>query len=254
MRDRTEPVPPDERLIVALDVAGRNDALRLVDDLGDAASFYKIGWRLFVRAGLDAILEDLKGHKVFLDLKLPDDIPETIAGTIVPIAASGAVRLMTLASGVSRATISAALAARGSAAGEAGGAATYPKLLSVPLLSSIGPSEFAALFGRPASEMPAFIMERARQVLEAGCDGLIASGDSIGALRQAHPGALIVSPGIRPAGSPAQDQKRTATPAQAITMGADYIVVGRPILNEPTPKRRKEAAKSIVEEIRQATA
>ncbi len=240
-KGRSVPAPARERLIVALDVAGRDEALRLVDDLGDAVSFYKIGWRLFVRAGLDALLEDLKGRGVFLDLKLPDDIPETISGTIVPIAASGAVHLMTLSSGVSAATIAAALEARGPSG--------HPKLLSVPLLSSIGPDEFASLFGRPASEMTAFIMERARQVLDAGCDGLIASGDSIGDLRRAHPHALIVSPGIRPAGSPAGDQKRTATPARAIAMGADYLVVGRPIVAELTPQRRREAARAILEEI-----
>ncbi len=236
---------PGERLIVALDVDGRDEALRLVDDLGDAACFYKIGWRIFVRAGLDALLADMKDFQIFLDLKLPDDIPETIRGTIVPLATGGGVRLVTLASGVSRATIAAAREARG--------AAEQPKLLSVPLLSSIGPAEFASLFGRPASEMAAFIMERARQVLDAGCDGLIASGDSIGDLRKAHPEALIVSPGIRPSGSPAGDQKRTATPARAIAMGADYLVVGRPILDEPTPQRRREVARVIIEEIRQAS-
>lgn len=231
-------IRPQDRLICALDLPSRDEALRIVDDLDGLVSFYKLGIPLWLRSGLEDLLANLEGKRVFVDLKLPDDIGETIRRT-VSMAASLNVELMTLSMHANASTIRVAREARGTA--------EYPKLLSVPLLSSLDGQDVKEIQGDESLET--FIKRRARAVLDAGCDGLIASGDSIAYLREEHPKALIVSPGIRPKGTGTDDHKRSATPFEAITRGSDYLVVGRPLVRASGREERRRIAEEIIAEI-----
>lgn len=238
---------PRNRLIVALDgVATADDALRLVDDLEGLVSFYKIGWELFMAGQWLAVVKELERRqaRVFLDLKLPGDIPATIESAVKRACEHPIVELLTLSAGVPKQTIAAARAGRGER--------PHPKLLSVPFLSSLDATDVRDVAGASGSAEIAlddFILERSRLALAAGCDGLIASGDSIALLRFEFETALLVSPGIRPAGSSADDHKRSTTPSQAIEMGADYLVVGRPVRALPSRDERRAMAARIVSEI-----
>lgn len=242
---------PDGRLIVALDVDGRDEALRLVDRIGDAVGFYKVGWQLFVGAGLAFVRElaDLHGKRVFLDLKM-DDIGATVRAAVANLGA--AADLFTLQGGA--ATVRAARAGRGERA--------RPRFLSVTALSSLDASDVRDAPPVGAGRGPGagagidmdiddYALLRGEAALDAGCDGLIASGGSVRRLRAAFPerGFLIVVPGIRPEGDGADDHKRSLTPGEAIRAGADYLVVGRPVRNAPDPASR---AARIVEEIARA--
>ncbi len=235
---------PGGRLIVALDVDGRDEALRLVDRIGGAVGFYKVGWQLFVGAGLAFVRElaDQHGKRVFLDLKM-DDIGATVRAAVANLGA--AADLFTLQGGA--ATVRAALAGRGERA--------RPRFLSVTALSSLDASDVRdapAGDGRGAGiDIDDYAVRRGEAALDAGCDGLIASGGSVRRLRAAFPerGFLIVVPGIRPEGDGADDHKRSLTPGEAIRAGADYLVVGRPVRNAPDPADR---AARIVEEIARA--
>jgi len=231
-----------DRLIVALDFEDRGSALGLVRTLGEAASFYKVGYRLFFSEGLP-ILDELRamGKRVFLDLKL-DDIPETIQYATGVVAGKAA--FLTLAGGAG--TARAAFAGRGDH--------EEPKLLGVPVLSSLGEEDLRALVPGSEASGPGFLIRyllgRSRQALGAGCDGLIASGSAIREVREAFgPEILIVSPGIRPSGSSSDEHKRSATPREAILMGADHLVVGRPIYQSDDPTG---VARAIIDEIEMA--
>jgi len=233
-----------ERLIVALDVPSRAEAEKLVASLEGVVSFFKVGLLLLMAGEMDDLLGHLlKSGKVFLDLKLPNDIPETVRSA-VELAAARGVSFLTLSNSVTRPTIEAAVAGRAGS--------TRPELLFVPLVSSMGPEDLAASGEKLALER--FISARARAALEAGCDGLIASGVAIAQLRREHRDVLIVSPGIRPSGFGADDHKRLTTPAEAIAMGADYLVVGRPITKPPAGRAPRDVARSIIEEIGEALA
>jgi len=228
-----------ERLIVALDVPTRADAETLVDALEGTVSFYKVGLLLLMSGGMQDLLERLlKRGKVFLDLKLPNDITETVRSA-VEMATSLGVSFLTLSNSVTAPTIAAAVAGRG--------ASKLPQLLFVPLVSSMGAEDLAAAGETMTLEQ--FVSARARAALDAGCDGLIASGDAISQLRREHPEFVIVSPGIRPAGSSSDDHKRLTTPSQAISMGADYLVVGRPVRKPPAGSTPRDVARAIIEEI-----
>lgn len=228
-----------ERLIVPLDVPTAKEALALVERLDPEVIFYKIGWQLFMTGELQHLLERLRGRQVFVDLKLPGDIGNTIR-SVVEACVRMNVRLLTLSDFVPRAAIEAARSARG--AGE------WPKLLTVPYLSSLDASDLTG--SASADDLDRHILGRAAAALEAGCDGVIASGEAIRLLRQAHGDRVIlVSPGIRPSGAPTDDHKRFTTPAQAIEFGADYLVVGRPIRSAPDPRA---AARRIIDEIDRA--
>jgi len=224
-----------DRLIVALDCPTLEQARSLVADLGPTVTFYKIGWRLFLTGGL-SFVDEIRGQnkRIFLDLKM-DDIAETVE-TAVAVLRDKAEFLTLMGSA---ATIRAAARGRG--------ASTDPKLLSVTFLSNLDETDLRAMLPQgaklPAGEiLPAYIEQRARQAFDAGADGLIASGDSVKQLRAAvGPKPLIVTPGIRPAGSAAGDQKRTKTPAEAIEDGADLLVVGRPIWAATDPVAAAEA-------------
>jgi orotidine-5'-phosphate decarboxylase len=230
-----EETPAAGRLIVALDLPTPAAAIDLLDRLEPDVSFFKIGWQLFITGDLRELLERLSGKEVFIDLKVPGDIGRTI-GAVVEFCAQHEVRFLTLSDSVPPAMLAAAKAARGEH--------RSPRLLTVPYLSSLGADDLGAAAG--GGSLEDYVLGRAAAALESGCDGVIASGDAIGWLRRAHPDAVIVSPGIRPAGSGTDDHKRSTTPAEAIRMGADYLVVGRPICNAADPR---EAARSIIAEI-----
>jgi orotidine-5'-phosphate decarboxylase len=228
-----------ERLIVALDLPTAQEALDLVRQLGEEVSFYKIGWQLFLTGELPRLLQALHAKQVFVDLKVPGDIGNTIK-SVVEMCASMNVRFLTLSGDfVPAATIEAARAARGEN--------PHPQFLMVPFLSSLDELDLKRLLGE--QDLDAYILERAKTALEIGCEGLIASGTAIRLLRAAHPEAVIVSPGIRPADGKVDDHKRVATPAEAIGMGADYLVVGRPIRTAPDPG---EAARRIIDDMERA--
>jgi len=221
-----------DRLIVALDVASVDEALRAVDAL-DNVSFFKIGLQLLMTGGLPTLLESLRGKRVFVDLKLPGDISNTI-GAVIDMCVAQGVAFLTLSESMPPAAVRAAAAAR-----DAHGSSEL-KLLTVPFLSSLDGGDLLETTGS-ADDLETYILRRAKRAIDAGCDGIIASGAAIGWCRTAFPHpTIIVSPGIRPEGAAANDQKRHTTPADAINSGADYLVVGRPILRAPDPRASAE--------------
>ena len=214
---------PEERIIVALDVPTAGEALALVEELEGLVSFYKVGLELLLAGGLENLLVRLvRDSKVFVDLKLPNDIPETVRRAVA-VATRLGVTFLTLSHSATRETLRAAIAGRAGS--------VHPRLLFVPVLSSLDGSDFAGATQKPASEFGEDLVRRAKSAEGDGVDGFIISGREIGLMRKAFPHATLVSPGIRPAGSPTDDHKRSCTPAEAIRLGADYIVVGRPIRN-----------------------
>jgi orotidine-5'-phosphate decarboxylase len=233
------PVTAADRLIVALDVPTVDEALRAVDAL-DNVSFFKIGLQLFVTGGLPELLESLREKRIFVDLKIPGDIGQTIA-SVIDVFVNAKVTFLTLSESMPLPAIRAARAAK-----EARSSAS-PRLLIVPVLSSLDASDVPAIAG--VSDVETYILHRARAALDAGCDGVIVSGDAIRMCREGLPQAIIVSPGIRPAGATTDDHKRHTTPTDACRLGADYLVVGRPILKSPNPR---DAADRIIDEIARA--
>jgi orotidine-5'-phosphate decarboxylase len=221
------------RLIVALDAPSAADARALVDRLGDAASFFKIGMELiYGGGGLDLARALIgEGRQVFIDLKL-HDIPNTVERATAQIARLGATFLTV------HAYPQTMRAAREGAAGSG------LRLLGVSVLTSSDDADLAeagyALGAR------ALVSRRARQAEEIGLDGLVASAAEVAGLRAEGRRLTLVCPGIRPAGGEAGDQKRVATPRQAIADGADYLVVGRPITAAADPRA---AAQAIVAEM-----
>jgi orotidine-5'-phosphate decarboxylase len=235
------PPTPAERIIVALDVPTPDEARRLVDDLEGLVSFYKVGLELLVAGGVGDLMRDLARDKqVFVDLKLPDDIPATVRSA-VSVASSLGARFLTLSHSVGPATMRAAVEGRGDRRG--------PELLFVPVLSSLDASDFAARTGRSPAEFHDDLVARAKAAKSQGADGFIVSGPEIAVLRAAFPTAPLVSPGIRPAWAAADDHKRACTPAEAIRSGADYIVVGRPIRKAGDRAARREAAQRVIDEL-----
>jgi orotidine-5'-phosphate decarboxylase len=229
-----------DRIIVALDVPTPAEAFQLIDDLEGLISFYKIGLELLLVGGLEDLLGRLAGKQVFVDLKLPDDIPATI-GNVVRFAAEKRVKFLTLSHSAGPATIRAAVQGRGSH--------DSPELLWVPVLSSLDQSDFAKQTGKDPSLFHDDLIRRAKWAKSTGTDGFIVSGQEIALLRAEFPQATLVSPGIRPAWVSADDHKRVCTPAEALRLGADYIVVGRPIRNAGNRDARRAAAQRIIDEI-----
>lgn len=233
---------PEDRLIVALDVPTAEDAQRFVDELEGLVTFYKVGLELMMTGSMETLLQRLLvGKKVFVDLKLPNDIPETVKRA-VDVAAGLGVTFLTLSNAVTPVTIQSAVAGRGNR--------PLPELLFVPLLSSMDRADFAETTTGVPLPFEEALKRRTDMASKSGSDGFIVSGREIGLVRGWYPNAVLVSPGIRPAGSTADDHKRSCTPAEAIQLGADHIVVGRPIRNAP---KRRDAAKRILDEIAAAT-
>jgi orotidine-5'-phosphate decarboxylase len=226
-----------ERLIVALDLPSVQAAESMVSRLGESVLFYKIGYQLAFAGGL-AFAAGLiaAGKQVFLDLKL-HDIGNTVEKGVASVAQLGATFLTVHAYPQ---TMKAAVAGkRGSAL----------RILAVTVLTSYDDADLAAA-GYDMS-VPELAAARAQQARDIGIDGLVCSAEEAANLRGiAGPGMVLVTPGIRPAGSASGDQKRIMTPARAIEAGADYLVVGRPIVEAADPKK---AAEAIVAEIERTT-
>lgn len=226
----------DDRLIVALDVPNVVQGLELASRLGDAVSFYKIGLGMLTGGGF-ALANELKqeqGKRVFLDMKL-FDIGATIEAAVRGIAQYD-LDFLTV-HGDPQVVRAACEGKRGTAL----------KILAVTVLTSLDRADLDANLIKPG-DIHEITLERAARALEAGADGVIASPQEatmIRALPQAK-GRLIVTPGVRPAGAAVGDQKRIATPAQAIADGANHIVVGRPIWQAADPAA---AARAIVAEL-----
>jgi orotidine-5'-phosphate decarboxylase len=223
---------PRERLIVALDVSSVEAAQAMVARLGDAVSFYKIGYQLAFAGGLDyAPVLANSGKRVFLDLKL-HDIGSTVAQGVKSVARLGASFLTVHAYPQ---TMQAAVEAR---EGDL-------RILAVTVLTSYDDRDLKAA-GYDAS-VRSVVAKRAEQARALGVDGLVCSAEEAANVRSIVGADLaLVTPGIRPAGAEAGDQKRIMTPAAAIAAGADYLVVGRPIIAAADPKA---AAQAIVAEI-----
>ena len=226
-------------LIVALDVQTRDEAVARVKAIGSPVSFYKIGLELFTAEGPDVVkaVRDL-GKRVFLDLKL-HDIPRTVERAVRSAAKLG-VDLMTIHSVGGKAMIRAAA----DAAKEAG--PSGPRILAVTVLTSLDRSDLedVGISGRSPAEQVAAM---ARFAVDNGADGLVCSPMEVGALSKSlKAGTLFVTPGVRPAGSAVGDQKRVATPADAVRDGATHLVVGRPILAAEDPAA---AAAAILREM-----
>ena len=242
--------PMNQRLIVALDVPTHGEALDLVTEL-DNVSMFKVGLELLLAGSILDLVHRMQQTRagtggVFVDLKLSGDIPNTVARFVerclhldirfltldVPALTSKTIR-----------TIDAARAARNGS--------EFPQLLMVPLYSSLDAEDLDEQ-GPDRHDSPSdYIVQRGGQLLEYGCDGLIVSGEAIRACREKFPHACLVSPGIRPTGSDRGDHKRHTTPAEAIRYGADYLVVGRPVLRAAD---RRRAAQDIIDEMEQASA
>jgi orotidine-5'-phosphate decarboxylase len=236
---------PKERLICALDVNNAYRALQLVGQLREHVGAFKVGLELVTATGVLVFdkLRDAGAERLFFDAKL-HDIPNTVAGAMRGVVGLGVWCVTVHASG-GAAMMKAAVHAACSEAEEAG--IPRPKILAVTVLTSIDAIVLREQLGihLPLSE---YVASLARLAQDAGCDGVIASPREISTVRAAipHPGFLVVTPGVRPIGAEQGDQARVMTPEQAIQEGADYLVVGRPIVAAPDPA---VAAQEIVEEI-----
>jgi len=232
----TDLIDPRDRLIVALDVPDIRAAETMISRLDDAVSFYKIGYQLAYAGGLPlARALKVSGKKVFVDLKL-HDIGNTVARGVESLAALGATFITVHAYPQ---TMKAAVEARGSSS---------MKILAVTVLTSYDEADLTAAGYRLG--IHDLVELRAKQARDLGVDGLVCSPEEASHLRSIVGGDLtLVTPGIRPAGANAGDQKRIMTPFRAISAGADHLVVGRPVLEAPDPQL---AADAIVNEISSA--
>ena len=215
-------IPPRDRLILALDVGSPEEARRLVEELGDHVGFFKIGLALFMCEGYFELLRWLtdRGKKVFVDLKF-FDVPQTVGSAVANLRG----RQVTFATvHGNEAILKAACAEKGDM-----------RILGVTVLTSMDRNDLVDLGFPAAVDVPALVLSRARRALAAGCDGVVASGlEAVELRRELGARLLVVVPGIRPFDN-VDDQKRTVDVEQAFRNGADYIVVGRPILKAPSP-------------------
>lgn len=221
----------DDRLIVALDVPNALEGLKLAEKLGDAVSFYKIGLGMLTGGGL-ALANELKqdfGKRIFLDMKL-FDIGATVENAVRGLAQFD-LDFLTVHGDphVVRAA-------------KEGAAGSDTKILAVTILTSLDRDDLDASLIKPG-KVADLVVERAARAFEAGADGVIASPQEAAMIRALpeSEGRLIVTPGVRPAGVALGDQKRIATPAQAVADGVDHIVVGRPVWQAEDPRAAAEA-------------
>jgi len=229
-------IPARERLIFALDVPDLDRARALIDTLGDAVQFYKLGLEFFLSGHYFELAADLqaRGKKIFADLKL-FDIPATVASAVRQLARH---RVDFCTVHGNDGMLRAAAAAKGEM-----------RVLAVTALTSLDQGDLDDLGFQ--CDARTLVLSRARRALEAGCDGVVSSGLEVPALRAAVDPALItVCPGIRPIlndeASPQDDQSRIVTPGDAITSGADYLVVGRPIRDAADPRDAAEQIQSQI--------
>ena len=230
---RPKDIPVDERLIFALDVPDAWEARELVQELDDSVRFYKLGLELLMAGGYFELLDWLagRGKKIFVDLKF-FDVPATVARAVARLNGRG-VTFCTVHG--NQGIMEAAVAAREDV-----------KVLAVTALTSLDRGDLADLGFE--CDVPELVLSRARRALEAGCDGVVSSGLEAARLRE-HLDArlLVITPGIRPVDNrPVDDQKRVVTVDQAFALGADYIVVGRPIRDAKHPKAAAEAIQASI--------
>lgn len=221
-----KPIPPQDRLIFALDVPGPAAARDMVARLGDAVSFYKVGLQLFMSGAYFELIDDLKarGKKVFVDLKF-FDVPETVRLAVRALRERGGADFCTVHG--NDGILKAAAAEKGAM-----------KILAVTALTSLDRGDLEDLGF--TCDVDALVLSRARRALQHGCDGVISSGREARKLREElGPRLLVVTPGIRPVDNdsrPADDQKRTMALDEAFKAGADHVVVGRPIRDAADPR------------------
>lgn len=231
-----------DRLITALDFPTFDRAKALVEELGDAVTFYKVGMELFYGAGPDIIryLKD-KDKKVFLDLKL-QDIPNTVAHSLAVLTRLGADIMNVHAVGGPK-MMAEGMKAVKEAAAELGRPA--PKLIAVTVLTSTDEAQWKPLnYAKPIGEE---VLDLAALTKESGLDGVVASPrEAAGIRKKCGKDFLIVTPGVRPAWAATNDQSRIATPAAAIGNGSTHLVVGRPITQA---ENKQEAVRKILEEM-----
>ncbi|MEQ1880613.1 MAG: orotidine-5'-phosphate decarboxylase [Burkholderiales bacterium] len=220
-----KPIPREERLIFPLDVPTNEEALGLINTLGDAVRFYKVGLELIIGGRYIELVESLvaQGKKVMLDGKF-FDVPETVKSAVRQAARHN----------VTFATVHGNDAMLAAAVEEKG----KMKILAVTVLTSLDQGDLTDLGFKV--DVPTLVASRAKRALKIGCDGVVSSGQEAASLREelGHQ-LLIVTPGIRPVAN-VDDQKRTVDVDQAFKNGADYIVVGRPIRNSPNPRQAAE--------------
>ena len=209
-------------IIIALDVESGDQARDLIRKLGGSVSFYKVGMELYASAGMELVRELVgQGQQIFLDMKFYD-IGETVKRAVAQVARSG-VRFLTVHG--SGAVMRAAVEGRGDAP---------LQLLAVTVLTSFDRSDLADL-GYPC-EVSDLVKLRVRKAMEAGMDGVVCSPLEVAAVRAiTGPQAVLVTPGVRSAGASAGDQKRVATPEEAIRNGASYLVIGRQVTRATDP-------------------
>ncbi|BBB93380.1 MAG TPA: orotidine-5'-phosphate decarboxylase [Methylomusa anaerophila] len=232
----------DKRLIVALDYDKLDDVERLVELLGDAVGYYKVGMQLFYNVGTAAVdYLRRQGKDVFLDLKL-HDIPNTVAQSAAALTGLGVSMFNVHAVG-GLSMMQAAAKAVSETAAQLN--VTRPKLIAVTVLTSISGAEWAALgYQRSIRDQVIHLAQLARQ---AGLDGVVASPQEAEQIRKVcGKEFIIVTPGVRPQGAALNDQSRVATPAAALAAGAHYLVVGRPITAADDPRT---AAMAILQEM-----
>jgi orotidine-5'-phosphate decarboxylase len=231
-----KPIPSHERLIFALDVPDVTAARALIEHLGDAVSFYKLGLELCMTGEYFALVDELarRGKKIFVDLKL-FDVPATVAAAVKGLRNRG----------VTFATVhgnQAIMEAAAQAKGEL-------KILAVTVLTSLDRGDLDDLGFQ--CDVTQLVLSRARRAFAAGCDGVVSSGLEAEQLRQhVDSRLLVVTPGIRPVDNrETDDQKRVVSVEQAFNYGADYIVVGRPIRDAADPRQAAEAIQSTIERV-----
>lgn len=210
-------------LIIALDLESADEARVLVSRLGDSVSFYKVGMELYAAAGMEIVRELIgAGKQVFLDMKFYD-IGETVKRAVAQVARTG-VRFLTVHG--SSAVMRAAVEGRGD---------SQLKLLAVTVLTSFDQNDLADL-GYPCG-VSELVDLRVSKAMEAGVDGIVCSPLEVAAVRSSTgPGAILVTPGVRSAGAEKGDQRRVATPAEALRNGADYLVIGRQVTRAADPR------------------
>lgn len=231
-----------EKVIIALDVADREKALALVKELPEVR-WFKIGLELFTACG-PAIIEAIRelGHEIFLDLKL-HDIPNTVAGAVRAAVRHG-VSMLTLHASGGREMMLKAKEAAIEEAGRLGG--LRPKLIGVTILTSLDDEDLKSLgWGESVSS---YVLRLGLLAQESGLDGSVCSAQEVSFLRQKlGPNWLLITPGIRPSWVASNDQKRTLSPAEALKLGASFLVLGRPITAQPSPR---QAFLKLMEELK----
>jgi orotidine-5'-phosphate decarboxylase len=232
-------MPAHNPLIIALDVDSTAQALKLINDIGPAADFYKVGMELYAVGGMQFVEQVSRlGKKVFLDLKLYD-IGETVKRATRQICATGLVELLTVHG--SRAIMQAAVEGRGE---------STTKLLAVTVLTSFDQDDLKDLgYPVPVSDL---VELRVRKAVGSGINGIVCSPLEVARVREiGGPDLKLVIPGVRSAGAAQGDQKRVATPLEAIQNGADYLVIGRQVTRSSDPQK---ACEEILAEIRETQA